>query len=534
MVTLLRKYPLESLIFVAVFGLCAYFYNGYGWGQTARYDGIWAFVEPGELRYSFAIDDFITDPAQGLNTGDYARNPEHSPHYYSNKAPGTSLLGVPAYFALYYGERLLGLDPLSVTSVLVNAYLIHLWVTVLPVAVSAVFFFGLALRFTGNFGRSLLLTGVLYGGTLMLPFSTMLWGHTTAAAFAVIALAFFVRPGRRAAVLSGLFAGLAVLTDYAAAPLAATLLLAALATRGRRERATALFLGGLGPLAFFAAYHWVLFGTPFTLASSFSSAELVDEERLLGLFGPVNPVAAWGLTFSSARGLFFYMPVLLLSMFGLRSLEVRRGEQAHQRGLDHTIFWWLAAANILLIFLVNTTFNGWTGGLSTGPRYQIVALPFWVLALAALPERPWARAGLWLLAAVSFANMFAATAVSPRAPDGSPGSPLFFCYEQIWQVARADLGVDPVSLAGSSARASLHLDPPFLMREWPIGLDDPRMRRWVSFNLGERLLGLRGTLSLLPWLLGAGGVAAWAMRLAKEQDGASTHNSALADPGQAS
>jgi hypothetical protein len=510
--TLLRRHRLESLIFVGVFGLCAYFYNGYGWNQTARYDAIWAFVEPGEHRYSFAIDDFITDPVRRLNTGDYARNPEQSPHYYSNKAPGSSLLGIPAYFALYHGEKMLGLDPVSPRGVLINAYLIHLWVTVLPVAASAVFFFGLALLFTRRRRRALLLTGVLYGGTLMLPFSTMLWGHTTAAAFAVMALAFFMRSGRRAAMLSGLFVGLAVLTDYGAAPLAATLALAALATDARRERLPALVLGGLGPLVFFAAYHWALFGSPFTLASSFSPAEMIEEQRLFGLFGRINPVAVWGLTVSSTRGLFFFMPVLVLSLYALRF--TRSGNAPR----DHVAFWWLAAANMVLIFLINTTFNGWHGGFSTGPRYQIIALPFYVLALALLPERRWVRNGLWTLAAISFVNMFVAAAVSPVAPDAIGGSPLLFCYDRIWRVLSVDLGIVPAPVGGLFSRAGLHIYPMYAMRDLPIALDDPLVERWVSFNLGERLLGLRGTLSLLPVLLGSAGVALWATRLAGEQD----------------
>jgi hypothetical protein len=58
----------------------------------------------------------------------------------------------------------------------------------------------------------------------------------------------------------------------------------------------------------------------------------------------------------------------------------------------------------------------------------------------------------------------------------------------------------------------------YAMRDLPIALDDPLVERWVSFNLGERLLGLRGTLSLLPVLLGSAGVALWATRLAGEQD----------------
>jgi hypothetical protein len=339
-----------------------------------------------------------------------------------------------------------------------------------------------------------------------------------------MALALFMRSGRSAAMLSGLFVGLAVLTDYGAAPLAATLALAALASDARRERLPALVLGGLGPLVFFAAYHWALFGSPFTLASSFSPAEMIEEQRLFGLFGRINPAAVWGLTVSSTRGVFFFMPVLVLSLYALRFM--RSGNPPR----DHVVFWWLAVANMLLIFLINTTFNGWHGGFSTGPRYQIIALPFYVLALALVPERRWVRNGLWMLAAISFANMFVAAAISPVAPDAVRGSPLLFCYDRIWRVLRVDLGIDPYPVGGLLSRASLHIYPMYAMRDLPIALDDPLVQRWVSFNLGERLLGLRGTLSLLPALLGSVGIALWATRLAGEQDSGADSRGGDADP----
>jgi hypothetical protein len=495
---------MQVLIFVSVFGLAAYFYNGYGWNQTARYDPIWAFVEPGPNQYSLAIDDFVVDPDAGVNTGDFALVDEEGGHYYSNKAPGTSLLGIPAYFVLYHGARLLGLDPVSVTGVLVNAYLVHLWVTVLPVALSAAFFYGLALTLARNGRRALLLTCVLYAGTLMLPFSTMLWAHTTAAAFAVVALAFFVTPGPRAGFLSGLFVGVAALTDYGAAPLALTFVVAAWIGEGGGRRLRALCLGGLGPLMAFGLYHWALFGSPLRLASSYSPADMVDEGRVFGLLGALDPRALWGLTFSPVRGMFVFMPVLVLSLIAIRYVRLS----------DRRQLWWLALANMLLALLLNATFNGWWGGASAGPRYQIIVLPFYVLLLTLLPEGRGIRAALYALVFVSFANMFVIAAISPMAPDAFRGSPLLFCYAKLWGVLRIDLGIDPAPVGGALSRGSLHLYPTFLMRDWAITLADPTLERWASFNLGERVLGLRGVASLLPALAWCAALGTWMSRIA--------------------
>jgi hypothetical protein len=289
-----------------------------------------------------------------------------------------------------------------------------------------------------------------------------------------------------------------------------------------------VIFGGAGPLALFMAYHWWVFGSPFALASSYSPAEMVEAERIFGLFGGVNPTAVWGLTFSTTRGLFFHMPVLLLAFVGLGRLRPTRADETGHRAPraephdptaanDGRIFWWVAVVNVVAVFLFNTTFNGWHGGFSTGPRYQIVALPCWVLLLALLPDRPWATRALHALAAVSFLNMFVAAAISPAAPDAFRGSALLFCYAKVADVLLIDLGWLPRPSGAPPSLGSLHLYPGYPMRDWAIAATDPVFTRWASFNLGERLLGLRGALSLLPALVGSGIVAWWSSRIVRTQ-----------------
>ena len=501
-----RDAELAVSLVVLVFALGAWFYNGWGWNQTARYDPIWAFVEPGPNRWTVRIDDFVTDPVAGLNTGDWARNADHGPHYYSNKAPGTTFLGIPFYFALYHVERVLGVAPTEIGPVLVNAYLIHLWVTVLPVALSAAFFFALLRRLGRHPHEAYALTVLLYCGTLLWPFSTMLWGHTTAAALVVGSLWCLVAGGAGRAVAAGFLAGAAVLTDYAAMPFAGSLVLAALALPERRRDAPAVVLGGLGPLLVFLAYQGVLFGSPLTLASSYSPAEMIGDSDFLGLFQAPDWSAIWGLTFSPVRGLFFFMPALAL---GLLTLRARVPD-------DHRWLVWLAAGNVAAVFLMNLSFNAWQGGVTTGARYQIVALPFWVLLVALLPRGRRLTAALVALGAVSILNMGVIAATSPMAPDGLRGSPLLFVWAKLSGVVQVDLGLAAAPEPGGPlSRGSLHIYPSILLRDWAISLTDPRIARWGSFNLGERLLGLRGIWSLLPIAAFAAGSTAWGLWLAR-------------------
>ena len=87
-------------IFLVVTLACGWFYAQGSWNQNARYDMIYSFVEPGTPDFlTFRIDHFhiIWKGKKTFNTGDWAF---HDGHYYSNKAPGASLLGIPVYAAL--------------------------------------------------------------------------------------------------------------------------------------------------------------------------------------------------------------------------------------------------------------------------------------------------------------------------------------------------------------------------------------------------------------------------------------------------
>ena len=502
---------LGATLFAIVFISNAWFHNGYGWNQTARLDPIWAFVEPGPNQGTLRIDDFLPDPERGINTGDWAHNPEFSEHYYSNKAPGVTLMGIPCYWLIYHLERLAGIDPVSIASVLVNSYLINLFVTVLPVAVSALFFFRLVRHLGRSDEEALWLTLLLYAGTLMLPFSTMLWAHTTAAAFVVMSLACFVLGGRRRAFIAGLLAGAAVLTDYGAAPFAVSIVIAAAVVPARRADARAIVLGGLAPVLIFATYHLALFGSPFRLATSNTIEGILHAGDVLGMFGYPSWKALWGLTFSSVRGIFFSMPVLLVGLLAFRGL--RRGAEVDT---GHRAFLGLALANVVAVLLLNMSYNTWQGGVSAGARFQIVALPFYIALLALVPKRRWMPHAVIGLGAISVANMFVIASVSPMAQDALHGSPFFFTWAKFLGVMKVDLGLAAAPpLGGPLSRGSLHVYPTFLLRDWSITLMDPLIARYASFNLGERLLGLQGVWSLVPLGVIEGALAGMAMRLVR-------------------
>ena len=203
------------LALLILFGY-GYFSNGHGWNQISRFDAIFAFIEPDTLDYrTFRIDQFLVNPILGQNTGDWSRSELPGRHYYSNKAPGPMLVGVPIYWLMYQVEAAFGAIPESHYWTRVNTYLLNLALTVVPAMFAAIAFlrllrcgFGLRPR------EALALTFVLFFATALLPYGTQLWGHTSAAALVVISLYCLVGRTPSSAAMSGFFIGMAVLSEY--------------------------------------------------------------------------------------------------------------------------------------------------------------------------------------------------------------------------------------------------------------------------------------------------------------------------------
>ena len=82
------------LIFFLFFITCGYFFQGGGWNQNTRICLTRAIIH----QQSFIIDAYKEDsqdpPFEFVNTGDWAFK---DGHYYTNKAPGLSMLVVPSF-----------------------------------------------------------------------------------------------------------------------------------------------------------------------------------------------------------------------------------------------------------------------------------------------------------------------------------------------------------------------------------------------------------------------------------------------------
>ncbi|MDC0668801.1 hypothetical protein [Nannocystis radixulma] len=475
-----REAPVLIPLALAVLAATSYFSGPPAWNQNSRLALTRALVEHGTT----IIDEYHA------TTGDKSRR---DGHFYSDKAPGASLLAVPAY-ALYHGAaRLVGAERPDVRLVPLDprdpnrdpearrpgdrlaynqAYRTALYVSrVGSVGVFAVLgalaLYLLALRRLGDRAGALLLAATYALATPALVYGAAFYGHQLCADLLLLGLAgILLGHGEKAMAFgTGMCLGLAVLCEYPAAVPVALLWLFAWLRRGPRFAAV-VALGGAPAAVALAAYHTVAFGGPLTTGYDFVYlAEFAEGMRVnYGIHAP-DPGVLLELLFGAYRGLFYLAPVLLLAPWGL-VCELRGWPPAPRSMSDRS--WPMRQVALLCLAIVgfylalNAGYYMWDGGAAIGPRHCVPMLPFLALALApAIRLVPRAVVGL---AQLSGAITLLLSAAAPEAPQF--GDPLWdYAWPRIWAT---DTGY------GGPA------------------------------NLG-RMLGLPGPLSLVPLLL----VLAW-------------------------
>jgi hypothetical protein len=362
-------------------------------------------------------------------------------------------------------------------------------------------------------------------GTPLFGFSTVLFAHVPSAFFL---LASFVhlrdRSGATAQITSGLLAGLAGMTNYLAIPVVVLFAVrAALRSGGVRLSAAARFLAGASvPLILLAFYQKVSFGGYFTTPLDTMNPAFVSERALfLGVIELPSLEALIGITISPYRGLFFVSPFLVLALAGLVAML---------RGRERRVDSITVLLTILAFVGFNTTFNGWDGGFSFGPRYLIPIIPF--LGLAAL-HAIHRLLPLWiLLGVISIANNFAATAVDTQ-PSASVRHPLRDYIYPLLLEGSFDRGMPMLPRWSSELyhghtsvnRQSMTEIVPFLKFR-----PGSPQSEWASFNLGEIVFRPGQPWSLVPIVLWMIVVPAWLLRNAASSATDPRASSPLAQP----
>lgn len=422
-------------------------------------------------------------------TGDKAA---YNGHYYSDKAPGSSLLAVPVYLfvklTLYQG-KISYIQLLDVSDAKRTDFLARYLMTLLLVGLPSALLGGLIFRFLaflglGSRGRMLLALG--YGlGTIAFAFSTVFFGHQIAALllFAAFYLLFCIRQGtlsQKHYLTAGLLAGYAIITEYPTALIVGCLAIYAF-YRVRTWRSILLLGAGMLPsLAIAAAYNTLCFGGPFNQGyANLAGPEAFRVGQAQGLFGITAPhlVALWQTTFGPYRGLFLLSPFLLLAFPGFWLFF-------RQRAWHNETLLWISI--VILYFLFTISYYAWDGGYSLGPRHFIPALPFLILPIAGvLKRRGWTRDFSVVLIGFSIIILTLATAVYPLN-DPRFDSPL---TERVLLLL---VGIQPDAAHPALPLATI----------WSLFLEAPLLTRTQLDNNWGELFGLQGIWQLLPLCIG--------------------------------
>lgn len=371
-------------------------------------------------------------------------------HYYSDKAPGLSLIAVPVYAA---AEALLhqraqpygAVGKVGYTLPRSTAYIRYAMtyvLVILPSALFAVLLWLFLLRFVST-GWAMLATGAYALGTTAYPYSMWFFSHQICAiclfsAFMLLYLYARREPTQRRdwqLAAAGLLGSFAIISEYPTALLFGCLAVyLAVIARARLRALAAVAAGTLPCVVADLTYNTLAFGRPLATGYMHVQSTLYHHHISAGPLGLGNPLqygiqlptwtSIWEITFGTYRGILTLCPVLILFLPGLVLMWKRRELRAE------TV---LCAAAVGLYFLMDASrpqdVNGWSGGWSVASRHLVPVLPFMMLPVALGLRSAAFRAVFAVLGAVSVAIM--ALTVLTGWSRGFPYTDHFPFYHQV-------------------------------------------------------------------------------------------------------
>ena len=352
-----------AFVFVVLAGFFPYFQEIYSANELSRLYLAMAIIEDGSIS--------IDGPIERL--GDTFDKAEYEGRAYTDKAPGASILLVPALYIYNFTSA----EPVLPESV----RLARLFVSTLPTVFLLFGLLGL-LREHIRDQRLRIALLIAYGlGTPAMTYGMLLFGHQLSAA--VVFWCFLLirkaspQSGVVRAVVIGALAAAAICVEYQNAlfllPLAGYFLWRV------RVRPKAIVFGLVGALPLFillGMYHKAAFGSPFVtgynhVASHFSE---VHEQGLLGVKTPHLDNLALSFV-SSKRGLFYFAPFLALAVPGLLLLPRAKGD-----GLVSFIM-----ITLYTLFVSSMVYS--EGGWTVSQRHLTPMIPWMILPIGLLVQR---------------------------------------------------------------------------------------------------------------------------------------------------
>jgi hypothetical protein len=387
---LLNKKEFKILLTFFIIYLC--FARFEPWNDVSKLYLTRAIVD----EHRFEIDSYINDTENNIFTRDISDTGDRSyynSHYYSDKPPGASFLMIPVYavFKLFFGipDTELKLNLLKFIIIAFSSVLFSSLLVVLIYKISGFFIEKEMYK---------IMAIVIFGlGTMIFAYATMTYQYAISNFF--VFLCFYLilkmkqknRFNNKNFFIAGLCGGFAITCEYSASIIVLACIILIL-TLKRWKSFISFLLGFSMIISILFMYNYSIFGNVLDMAynhldegifimdtSQNISLNDYTEWRILPHFRKISEMSFFSLAkfkiilrllFYPSRGLFFYSPVLALSLVGLFYM--------YKKYKLETI---LVIFIFVLFLIYNSQLTEWGGGPSFGPRFLYSSIPFLMLPL---------------------------------------------------------------------------------------------------------------------------------------------------------
>ena len=388
---------MEKRIFLTLAVIIFFFMHWAGWNETSRFSLTRAIVEEGRMETtSFAQE-----------TGDHISIGEH---YFLDKAPGVSFLAIPihAFSVLVFStERpsenenilMMGgrerefvvpthLSQAERFSMVVSTFLLSGLLTIatayLLFLISKEFIKDKRIQYLVPIGYTL--------GTLAFSQALILQGHATSTffAFAAFFVGYYTIKKRyfsslQGGILAGILAGIAFLADYLA--LFAVIGIGLWLIFSRNPKVFLLYgVAFIAIAALLLVYNMIIFGNQFFLSYAVIYVERTGQLEDVNIKSFTNNLISayfnpsfhnfriatiFRMLFMPERGIFFYSPLLFLSIPGIYFLAKQRPALCIM----------ILIIFFSLLWFFSIPYLPWWGGSSFGLRYLTLITPFLMIPI---------------------------------------------------------------------------------------------------------------------------------------------------------
>ncbi|MBI2520677.1 MAG: hypothetical protein HYV97_09675 [Bdellovibrio sp.] len=340
-------------------------------------------------------------------TVDWSQTPDQN--YYSNKAPGPSLLGLPAF---YFIDKI---RPQEVRpSMIFENYLCMITQVVPFLLALAVLVYFMRKKNVPWRALHLMVLLLLFGNTAALFMNTFFGHGFVGTLIVLLCIGLYTKKD----FLIGLSYGLCLLSEYGLALFLLPLLLY-LGIERKNFRWLGFFvLGGLIPAVLWVWYHVSCFDSPFVIAAKYMNPYFQSVKSSNNLFNIFSTEFRWKvffmLLFGGERGILVTQPWVLF-LIGLIPMQIFKRD-AHR---EHQGLVILGITLFTLLLLMNVNFGTWNSGWAPGPRYLSPAFVFlaFIVGLSYDTFSLEGKSFLWLGALVAFVVFASVASNSILAPE---------------------------------------------------------------------------------------------------------------------